>query len=969
MTVRITSMADAETDRVAPDDDAGFGALSTERGNLPLERIDVRAEIIGLTSRVELTQDFVNSFDVPLEASYVFPLPDRGAVTGMRMTADGRVVDAALREREAARQAYDDAIASGRRASIAEEERPDVFTMRVGNILPGERVSVALTLVVPLAYADGEATFRFPLVVAPRYIPGRALADVAVGDGHADDTDAVPDASRITPPVLLPGFPHPVPLSIEVGIDPAGLTLSEVRSSLHAVSTDDGRIRVHPGERANRDFVLRLRYGAEDITDSLVLVPDSEGDEGTYQLTVLPPASSVPPRPRDVVLVLDRSGSMAGWKMVAARRAAARIVDTLTRGDRFAVLTFDDRIDRPAGLPDGLAEASERHRYRAVEHLARVDARGGTELVAPLREAFAVLGGSRNGEARDAVVILVTDGQVGNEDQLLQELSGDLPRVRVHAVGVDQAVNAGFLWRLASVGGGRCELVESEDRLDEAMDAIHRRIGAPIAHSLSLRAEGLAVVEDTATPARLPDLFPGAPLVVSGRYRGSATGSLIVRGTMGDGGDRSVTVAGRRIEAPAVTAQWARAHVRDLEDRYAAGATQDLEKRIIETSLRFGVLCRFTAFVAVDSRVVADGEVPHRVMQPVEVPAGWERPADQAVFAAAPRSLLVEPAATPFPSAKVPSGKSKARTVKLRNAIAAAVIGALLLGGGWTWSASRDGHSTATRDGIVSGKIPPTGDTGASTEMRAGVPENTVTVPEAPPPPQAPADATFKRDVITTGSMQMIVAEPAQVADRLVTAVTDAGGRVDSRSERSGSSSPTVDLVLRIPADKLDGVLADAKKLGTVDSMSIGHNDVTSQRVDLDARIEALQTSVNRLLQLMGRAGNVADLLAAESALTQRQAELDSMRAQRATLGDQISYATINVSLSTKPAAVPQPGFLNALRHGWQSLLSAVHGVVMAVGFLIPWIPVLAVTVLVLVLVVRRRPFRGKPSVDANPAD
>jgi hypothetical protein len=215
----------------------------------------------------------------------------------------------------------------------------------------------------------------------------------------------------------------------------------------------------------------------------------------------------------------------------------------------------------------------------------------------------------------------------------------------------------------------------------------------------------------------------------------------------------------------------------------------------------------------------------------------------------------------------------------------------------------------------------------------------------------------------------MVVTEPAQVADRLVTAVNDAGGRVDSRSERTGSSSPTVDLVLRIPADKLDGVLADAKKLGTVESMSIGHNDVTSQRVDLDARIEALQTSVNRLLQLMGRAGNVADLLAAESSLTQRQAELDSLRAQRATLGDQVSYATINVSLSTKPAAVPQPGFLNALRHGWHSLLSAVHGVVMAVGFLIPWIPVLAVAALVLVLVMRRKPFRGTPSGEASQAD
>ena len=232
--------------------------------------------------------------------------------------------------------------------------------------------------------------------------------------------------------------------------------------------------------------------------------------------------------------------------------------------------------------------------------------------------------------------------------------------------------------------------------------------------------------------------------------------------------------------------------------------------------------------------------------------------------------------------------------------IAVAVATALLSAGGWTWSLSRNGVSPPTRDGIVAGKVPASG-IGRASETRGGVPENTVAAPEAPPPPQAPQDSTFKRDIVTTGSVQMIVAEPTQAADRLVSAVTDAGGRVDSRSERSGSSSPTVDLVLRIPADKLDGVLADAKKLGTVESMSIGRSDVTSQRVDLDARIEALQTSVNRLLQLMGRAGNVADLLAAESSLTQRQAELDSLRAQRAALGDQISYATINVNLSAKP--------------------------------------------------------------------
>jgi Ca-activated chloride channel family protein len=999
MTVSITTMTDAETTRVAEaDDEAGLGALSTERGNLPLGRIDVRAEITGLTSRVELTQDFVNVFDVPLEATYVFPLPDRGAVTRMQMTADGRVVEAELREREAARQAYDEAIASGRRASIAEEERPDVFTMRVGNILPGERVSVALTLVSPLAYEDGEATFRFPLVVAPRYIPGRALTDVAVGDGHADDTDAVPDASRISPPVLLPGFPHPVPLAIDVGIDPAGLALSEVRSSLHVVSTGDGRIRVQPGERANRDFVLRLRYGAEELTDSLVLVPDAEGDEGTYQLTVLPPVSTAPRRPRDLVLVLDRSGSMAGWKMVAARRAAARIVDTLTGGDRFAVLTFDDEIDRPDGLPDGLVDASDRHRYRAVEHLARVDARGGTEMVAPLRQALGFLRGAQVRDARDAVVVLVTDGQVGNEDQLLRELSHDLQRMRVHTVGIDQAVNAGFLGRFASVGGGRCELVESEDRLDEAMDDIHRRIGAPLAHSLSLRADGLAIIEDTASPARLPDLFPGVPLLVTGRYRGSATGSITLGGTTSDSGDWSACVTGQRRDAPGVTAQWARAHLRDLEDRFAANPTKDLEKRIVDTSLRFGVLCRFTAYVAVDSRVVVEGGVQHRVMQPVELPAGWDerwaRDGVDALFAAAPlsgglavtgRAFSAEPIVSEpivsapvhavggmpsqaaSPAAKAPSRKSKARTVKLRNAIGVAVVGALLVGAGWTWSLGREGSSTPTHDGVVAGKIPASGNTGIADQTRGGVSENTIaTAPEAPPPPQAPQDSsTFKRDIITTGSLQMVVAEPTQVADRLVSAVTDAGGRVDSRSERSGSSSPTVDLVLRIPSDKLDGVLADAKKLGTVESMSIGHSDVTSQRVDLDARIDALQTSVNRLLQLMGRAGNVADLLAAESSLTQRQAELDSLRAQRATLGDQISYATINVNLSTKPT-VTQGGFLGALEHGWRSLLSAVHGVVVAVGFLIPWVPVLAVAVLVVVLALRRRPFRRASSTDAS---
>src|SRR4051794_6012625 len=435
-----------------PSEDDGVGCLHTERGNLPLELIDVRAAITGLASSIQLTQGFRNPHDEPLEATYIFPLPPRAAVTALRMEADGRVVEGLLKDRAEAREEYDQAISAGKRASIAEEERPGVFTMRVGNIMPGEKVSVHLALASALSYEDGEATFRFPLVVAPRFIPGVPLADGQVGDGVMRDTDQVPDASRISPPVLLPGFPNPVQLSVSVDIDPGTLPLHGISSSLYATATEDAptglRVRLNPGERADRDFLLRLRYGSEAISTSLSVLPDDEG--GTFALTVLPPKTDAPTRGRDVVLVLDRSGSMGGWKMVAARRAAARIIDTLTGADRFTVMAFDHDIDTPTALSAELVEASDRNRFRAVEFLSGLDARGGTQMLEPLRRATGLL---KDALERDRVLVLVTDGQVGNEDELLRELSAGLNGVRVHTVGIDRAVNEAFLQRLAGSAG------------------------------------------------------------------------------------------------------------------------------------------------------------------------------------------------------------------------------------------------------------------------------------------------------------------------------------------------------------------------------------------------------------------------------------------------------------------------------------------------------------------------------------
>ena len=626
-----------------PEPEPGFGALRTERGNLPLELIEVRSSVAGLAVRTELAQGFRNPYDVPLEATYIFPLPDRAAVTRLRMEAADRIVEGVVKEREEARADYDAAIAEGKRASIAEEERPGVFTLRVGNIMPGERVVVRTTLSGRLPYEDGQATFRFPLVVAPRYIPGGELPGEQVGSGTVADTDQVPDASRITPPVLLPGFPNPVRLSIEVAVDPVGLPLAGLTSSLHGVSVekaDGGQylVRLDPGARADRDFVLRLGYGGSVAATSLAVAWDEESaatpQTGTFLLTVLPPEPTGATRPRDVVLVLDRSGSMGGWKMTAARRAAARIVDTLTAADRFAVLSFDDVMETPDGLPEGLSAATDRHRFRAVQHLAAVDARGGTEMVAPLQRAAALLAG--DAPERDRVLILVTDGQVGNEDGLLKSLGRELKHIRVHTVGIDTAVNAGFLTRLAALGGGRSELVESEDRLDEAMDAIHRRIGTPLVTGLRLAGVGgVELDQDSITPARLPDLFVGAPMVVAGRLGGTAPRSevktedspgIVVTGTAADGSEWTRRVAAVETADAGLAQFWARGRIRDLEDKYVSTyhGQPEIEQAIVATSVGHSVLSRFTAFVVVDTRIVNKTGALKQVTQPVDLPAGWE---------------------------------------------------------------------------------------------------------------------------------------------------------------------------------------------------------------------------------------------------------------------------------------------------------------------------------------------------------
>jgi len=613
------------------DSEAGFGALKTAKGPLPLKALDVKAHILGLVTSVTVTQTFVNTHKEPLEAVYIFPLPPRAAVAGFSMHVGGRLVAGKLFERKQARERYEEAKRKGQRAALAEEDRPNVFTLSVGNLMPGDEAEICFELAGLLTLEGEEAEWRFPLVVAPRYIPGAPLGARPAGLGTSPDTDEVPDASRLNPPILLPGYPNPVRLGIQVDWDPAGLPLRDVRSSLHAVreSQVEGTIRIQlaQAERVDRDFVLRGRLGGAEIQTTAVLVPDEEGQAagpgtGTLMVTVLPPAEDpAVRRGRDVVFLLDRSGSMGGWKMVAARRAISRMVDTLGPQDRFAVIAFNDDMASPGGKAGPLALASDRNRFMALEFLAGTEAGGGTEAAPAIQCALSLL--EATGPERDAIVFLVTDGQVGNEGGLLRLVGKGAGVRRFQIIGVDEAVNDGLLKRLADTTRGWFLAAESEDRLDAVLLEAGRKFGAPVATDIRFHAQGLDWTEDSLASSGGRDLYPGTPLILLGRCTSCPDPILVSGSGMPELFAYSMPVEHRRQSALRKT--WARWRIRDLEDQLARGSSSGAARReLVGTSLAHGVLCRFTAFLAVDDAEVVNPEgLLETIVQPVEMPSGW----------------------------------------------------------------------------------------------------------------------------------------------------------------------------------------------------------------------------------------------------------------------------------------------------------------------------------------------------------
>lgn len=622
----------------------GVGRIEATRAEetvmLPLARVSMKARVAGRVACTTVTQEFRNPFDAPIEAVYIFPLPGGCVVRDCELRVGKRVVKAAMKERQEARAAYRRAIEEGKRASLTEQERDDVFTMTVGNVVPGESVTVVVETAERLPYFDdGMTELRLPVVVAPRYIAGTPADGEPTGDGVESDTDQVPDASRITPPRLAEGFDPKVALSIEVEVDTQGEELRDVACTQHAVraslGTDAVCVRLSgQHEPLDRDFVLRWRVAAASLRTTCMAFTDHKGRRFAMLNVVPPRRDGFLGLARDVVFVLDHSGSMEGIKMASAARACSMLLQTLGPRDRFAVAAFDDSTSWmvPGDAAKQFVRADDAGIARGDAFLRTIAADGGTELGPALDEALTAVLKRRETAGRTPVVVILTDGEVGDESGILKVLQKKLGDARTFTVGIDTAVNSGFLRRLAALGGGTASFVTPGGDLEDALRGVGREIGQPLVTDLAIAGDGAEA--GSLAPSRIPDLFAGR--AAGAFFVPSGARTVRVTGRFADGRTFDETVPVRDVNQPALASLWARARVADLEDRFRmhpAEAT-DLRAQIVRIACEHNILTKFTAFVAVDHAEVvnATGEVRH-IVQPVEQPAKWEMETKQRAVA------------------------------------------------------------------------------------------------------------------------------------------------------------------------------------------------------------------------------------------------------------------------------------------------------------------------------------------------
>lgn len=611
--------------------DVGEGALlcdsrlSGTYEAVPLVHTEVSLDVRGLVASATVTQQYVNDASEPIEAVYVFPLPHDAAVYDLEIRVGDRVIRSVIREREEAKRIYQSAKSEGRRAALVEEERPNIFTASVANILPGDRIDVRLRYVEPLRWEDGRMRLVFPMVVGPRYIPGTAEGDPS-GTGWAPDTSSVPDASRITPPASLGSRPgHDI--SLAVNLDP-GFRFDSIQSVSHEITVGrlhDGRQHVELAERAtipNRDFVLEVHQAeSREPQATLFLSPGRDSGETQFLLAAFPPTlRPVERMPVEMLYMIDVSGSMEGTSIEQAREALLEALDRLRPEDRFGILAFSSGYREFAAEPLPATTANLAAARRYVQHL---EAGGGTEMLPALLHLM------RKPEVPGYLrhVILLTDGDLGNEEQIFAALGSHLGNARLYTVAIGSAPNFFLATKMAQFGRGTFTHIANLSEIRDQMSRLLSTLESPVLGDVKLSFEGVEVAD--LFPARPPDLFFRQPLLIFGRITRGHAGRLRLSGRSGDQPYEASFAIDTSTATfhPGITTLWARQRVEDwMEDWRSSGedARAGIRANVVAHAIRYHLVTRFTSLVAVEDVVANPGGPAATVPVPAALPAGWQ---------------------------------------------------------------------------------------------------------------------------------------------------------------------------------------------------------------------------------------------------------------------------------------------------------------------------------------------------------
>jgi len=585
-----------------------FVDINGQRQTFPLEHTEVVAKVSGNLSRVEVTQTFNNPFSDPLEAIYTFPLPDEAAVDDMEIKVGDRVIRGLIKKREEAKKIYEEAKKSGKTAGLLEQERDNIFTQSLANIKPGEKIDVTIRYTESLKFEKGNYEFVFPMVVGPRYIPGG---------------DVVKDAGKVAPPTIADersGQDINVTVEIEGGVPIASI---QSASSHQIKTTQDGRVfRVQLANEKtipNKDLILKYQVAGQTTQSTILTQADERG--GHFASYLIPAIAYQVNEivPKDVVFLMDTSGSQAGAPLAQSKELMKQFISGLNPNDTFTIIDFASTTTRLSDKP--LANTPE-NLQKALDYVNRLQANGGSQLFNGIN---AVLDFPAAPEGRLRSVVLITDGLIGDDNRVIAEVQRRLKRGnRLYSFGVGPSVNRFLVNRVAELGRGTSRILGMDEAPQAVAEKFFKEINSPILTNIEVKWEGSGTAPNI-YPANPPDLFANQPLVLFGRKSDKSQGNLRITGTIAGGKpyEQVIPVNFNSGGNQAIAQLWGRARIKELMNQMFQGEVPEKVKEVTDTALNYRLISKYTAFVAVTEEVRVDPEGKKITKQvPVTAPEG-----------------------------------------------------------------------------------------------------------------------------------------------------------------------------------------------------------------------------------------------------------------------------------------------------------------------------------------------------------